>query len=89
MRIWKIREIRRAFEGGRGKMPLCREDILFEVLERKSGRYEFLNSKWLIINKEVAYRIIMIRVDTTDLGSSWKLLQKGRCKWENNIRNVG
>jgi len=31
--------------GGGGKMSVSKEDVLLKCLERKSGRYEFLNSK--------------------------------------------
>lgn len=30
----------------------------------------------------------MICADVTDLSSSWELLHKGRCKWENNLITV-
>jgi hypothetical protein len=87
MGIWKIRGIRRALEEG-GRCLYVRMTCFLKCLERMRRRHEFLSSKWLGFNKGLAYIKIMICADITDLSSSWELLHKGRCKWENNLRTV-
>jgi hypothetical protein len=60
--IWKLRGIRRRFE--RGRCPLClgEEDakhILLKCSETKKWREECVNSNWLNINEDLAYRKII------------------------------
>jgi hypothetical protein len=40
--------------GGGGKMSISKENVILKYIERKTGRYEFLNSKWLGINNRLA-----------------------------------
>jgi Holliday junction resolvase len=59
--IWKLRAIRSGFE--REKCPLClgEEDakhIILECCETKKWREIYVNSNWLNINEDLAYKKI-------------------------------
>jgi hypothetical protein len=60
--IWKLRGIRKGFE--RGRCPLClgEEDakrIVLKCFETKKWREEYVNSNWLNINEDLAYKKII------------------------------
>jgi hypothetical protein len=43
-----------------------------------------VNSKWLNINEDLAYRKIISRTNVNKIKSLGKYLFKTKCKWENN-----
>jgi hypothetical protein len=89
--IWKLRGVRK------GCYPLCREEdgvihILLKCSETRKWREQFLNNKWLNINEDVAYKIIINCTNAVELinkgNACIKLYVTGRikliiynCKW--------
>jgi hypothetical protein len=83
--IWKLRGIRRGF--GRGRCPLYLEEedakhILLKCSETKKWKEECLNSKWLNINEDLAYRKIISCTNVNMLKSLGKYSYKTKCKWD-------
>jgi hypothetical protein len=83
--IWKLRGIGRGFE--RGRCPLClgEEDakhILLKCSETKKWREECVNSKWLDINEDLAYKKIISCTNVNKIKFLGKYLFKTKCIWE-------
>jgi hypothetical protein len=58
--IWKLRGIRRGFDGRRCPLGLeVKDAMLLKCPETKNWRGESVCSKWLNINEDTAYRKII------------------------------
>jgi hypothetical protein len=67
--IWKLRGIKRGFQ--RGRCPLClgeedAEHILVKCSETKKWKEECVNSNWLNINEDLAYKKIISCTNVND-----------------------
>jgi hypothetical protein len=84
--IWKLRGIRRCFE--RGRCPLClgEEDAKHIILKCFERREQYVNSNWLNINEDLAYKKIISCINVNRIKSLGKYLFKTKCKWENKVR---
>jgi hypothetical protein len=83
--IWKLRGIRRGFE--RGRSPLCLEEenakhILLKCSETKQWREEYVNSNWLNINEDLAYRKIISCTNVNKIKSLGKCLSPPKSSWK-------
>jgi hypothetical protein len=87
--IWKLRGIRRGFERGRSPLCLGKEDAKYIVLkcfETKKWREEYVNSNWLNINEDLAYKKTISCINVNRVKALGKYLFKTKCKWENKVR---
>jgi hypothetical protein len=69
--IWKLRGIRRGFEGGRCPLCLGEEDakhIILKCFETKKWREEYVKSNLLNINEDILYKKIISCINVTKLG---------------------
>jgi hypothetical protein len=60
--------------------------ILLKCSETKKWREECVNSKWLNINEDIAYRKIINCTIVTKINTTAKYLFKTKCKWETKVR---
>jgi hypothetical protein len=70
--IWKLRGIRRGFE--RGRCPLClgegdAKHVLLKCSQTKKWIEECVNSNWLNINEDLAYRKIISCTNVNKINS--------------------
>jgi hypothetical protein len=84
-----LKTIRRGFE--RGRCPLClgeddAKHILLKCSETKKWREECVNSNWLNINEDLAYRKIISYTNVNKIKFLRKYLFKMKCKWENKVK---
>jgi hypothetical protein len=62
--------------------------MLLKCSEMKKWREECVNSNWLNINEDLAYRKIISCRDVNKIKSLGKYLFKIKCKWENKVRGT-
>jgi HKD family nuclease len=62
--------------------------ILLKCSETKKWKEECVNSNWLNINQELAYRKIISCTNVNKIKSLGKYLFKTKCKRENKVRGV-
>jgi HKD family nuclease len=60
--------------------------ILLKCSETTKWREEYVNSNWLNINEDLAYRKIISSTNVTKIKALGKYSFKTKCKWENNAR---
>jgi hypothetical protein len=65
------------------------EEDAKHTLLKCSEREECVNSKWLNINEDLAYRKIIICTNVNKIRSLGKYLFKAKCKWENKVWGGG
>jgi hypothetical protein len=61
---------------------------LLKCSETKKWREEGVNSNWLNINEDLAYRKIISCKNVNKIKSLGKYLFKTKCKWENKIKGT-
>jgi hypothetical protein len=73
--------------------PLClgEEDakhIVLKCFETKKRREEYVrvNSDWLNINEDLAYKKIISRINVNRIKALGKYLFNTKCKWENKVK---
>ena len=84
--VWLLKEIRRNTDKGSCSLCLGEQDvkhILIESLEPRNLRMQFLNEKWLNMNKEVAYRKILRRTNKDQIRNSGRYSDKVKYNWFN------
>jgi hypothetical protein len=62
--------------------------ILLKCSETKYWREESVNSNWMNINEDLAYRKIISCTNVNKIKSLGKYLFETKCKWENKVRGV-
>jgi hypothetical protein len=87
--IWKPKGNMRGFE--RGRCPLClgEEDakhIVLKCFATKKWREEYINSNWLNINEDLAYKNIISCINVNRIKALGKYLFKTKFKWENKVK---
>jgi hypothetical protein len=56
------------------------------MLRQKKWREECVNSNWVNINEDLAYRKIISCTNVNNMKSLGKYLFKTKCKWENKVK---
>jgi hypothetical protein len=84
--VLQLKGIRRNTD--KGGCPLCLGEehvicIKLDCLETRNWRTKFLSEKWLIVNKEVAYRKILRCCDKDQVRSLGTYIDKVKHKWFN------
>jgi hypothetical protein len=57
-------------------------------LEMQGWRRQFLNSRWLMLNEEVACKKLVNCSMVTELRNVRKFVYKASCKWEKETRKI-
>jgi hypothetical protein len=57
-----------------------------DILPCGAGREEYVNSNWLNINEDLAYKKINSFININRMQALGKYLFKTKCKWENKVR---
>jgi hypothetical protein len=60
--------------------------IILKCLETKKWREEYVNSNWLNMNDDLAYKKITSCINVNRMKVLGKYLFKTKCKWENKVR---
>jgi hypothetical protein len=60
--------------------------IILKCLETDKWRDEYVNSNWLNMNEDLAYKKIIICINVNRIKDLGKYLFKTKFKWENRVR---
>jgi hypothetical protein len=60
--------------------------IVLKCFETKKWREEYVNSNWLNINEDLAYKNIISCINVSRIKTLRKCLFKTKRKWENKVR---
>jgi hypothetical protein len=62
------------------------EHIVIKCFETKKWREEYVNSNWLNINEDLAYKKIISCINVNRIKALRKYVFKTKCKWENKVK---
>jgi hypothetical protein len=60
--------------------------IVLKCIETKKWREEYVNSKWLNINEDLAYKKIISCINVSRINAIGKYLFTTKYKWQNKVR---
>jgi hypothetical protein len=86
-----VKGTKRNMDKGIGMLCSGEEDvrcILLDSLEKRNWRMKVSNEKWLNMNEEVAYMIILRRTNKDQIRNLGRHLDKVKYKWFNKTKEV-
>ena len=87
--VWQLKGVGRHKDKGRCPLRLGEEEVkhtLLDCWETRSWRLKFLNTKLLNVNKEVAYRKMLVCTNKDQLRNVGRYLDTVKCKWFNKTK---